>query len=96
MISRSRSGVAANSSHSYGLAMDLTLSDSDQDFNVREIKTGNAKNLMKYFGSPATKWMMANGASYNWHPYTNEPWHFEYNPPGLVEEIVTGAGLKLR
>ncbi|MFT7520427.1 MAG: hypothetical protein ACI9MC_002573, partial [Kiritimatiellia bacterium] len=79
---------ANNSSHSYGLAVDLLLSDRDQKFKVTEISTKNANNLMKYFGSPATKWMMANGARFNWHPYTNEPWHFEYNPPGLAKRIV--------
>lgn len=83
--------VAANSSHSYGVAIDLQLSDKSRDFKVTEIKTGDANNLMKYFGAPVTKWMMANGAKFGWHPYTNEPWHFEYNPEGRASEIVKGA-----
>jgi uncharacterized protein YcbK (DUF882 family) len=85
------SAVASNSAHSYGLAIDLKLSVEEEDFRVTEISTKNAKNLMKMFDSPVHKWMIANGAKFNWHPYANEPWHFEYNPEGMAAEIVAGA-----
>jgi lysozyme family protein len=88
---KNTAAVAANSSHSYGLAVDFELSDKEQGFRVSEIKTGDAKNLMKMFGSSAHKWVVANGARFDWHPYANEPWHFEYNPDGMAGEIVDGA-----
>ncbi|MFT7580306.1 MAG: hypothetical protein ACI9MR_001975 [Myxococcota bacterium] len=75
----------------YGLAIDLRLSVKSEKFRVKEIRTGDPKNLMKYCGSPVTKWMAANGARFNYHLYVNEPWHFEYNPAGMVSEIVAGA-----
>jgi hypothetical protein len=25
------------------------------------------------------------------HPYFNEPWHFEYNPEGMAAKMVAGA-----
>jgi hypothetical protein len=89
--------VASNSSHSYGLAMDLKLSvDKDhtadgEAFKVSEITTGDANNLMKYYKSSVTKWMLMNGAKFNFYPYMNEPWHYEYNPEGMAKEIIDGA-----
>jgi hypothetical protein len=89
--------VASNSSHSYGLAMDLRLSvDADhtadnEKFKVSEITTGDANNLMKYYKSSVTKWMVMNGAKFNFYPYQNEPWHYEYNPEGMAKEIIDGA-----
>jgi hypothetical protein len=35
--------------------------------------------------SPAHKWLFIHGAEYGWYPYQHEPWHFEYNPPGLKD-----------
>jgi hypothetical protein len=89
--------VASNSSHSYGLAMDLKLSvDKDhtadgENFKVTEISTKDANNLMKYYKSSVTKWMLMNGSRFNFFPYNNEPWHYEYNPEGMAREIIDGA-----
>ncbi|MBZ0232454.1 MAG: D-alanyl-D-alanine carboxypeptidase family protein, partial [Deltaproteobacteria bacterium] len=89
--------VASNSSHSYGLALDLKLSVDKEDsadgegFKVTEISTKDANNLMKYYKSSVTKWMLMNGARFNFYPYANEPWHYEYNPEGMAAEIIQGA-----
>ncbi|HUQ02634.1 MAG TPA: D-alanyl-D-alanine carboxypeptidase family protein [Kofleriaceae bacterium] len=89
--------VASNSSHSYGLALDLKLSvDKDQaedgdGLHVKEVTTGDVNNLMKYYKSSVTKWMLMNGARFGFYPYMNEPWHYEYNPEGMAKEIIAGA-----
>jgi LAS superfamily LD-carboxypeptidase LdcB len=89
--------VATNSSHGYGLAVDLQLSvdaahTSDRKaFRVSEVNTRDAGNLMKYYQSSVMKWMAQNGQKFNFHPYFNEPWHFEYNPEGMASKLVAGA-----
>jgi len=89
--------VATNSSHGYGLAIDLQLSvDSShtadgKSFKVSEVNTHDPANLMKYYQSSVMKWMAMNGQRFDFHPYENEPWHFEYNPDGMAADMVTGA-----
>ncbi len=96
-VSSNPYAVASNSSHSYGLAMDLRLSVDAADaqdgeaFGVKEITTGDVNNLMKYYKSSVTKWMLLNGAKFNFFPYMNEPWHYEFNPEGMADEIIQGA-----
>ena len=31
------------------------------------------------------KWLLLRGEGFGWYPYQNEPWHWEYNPPGFRE-----------
>jgi len=81
--------VASNSSHSYGLAMDLKL--SVEGYSVTETSTRNMTNFMRYYGSSVTKWMLVNCSKFGWFPYSNEPWHYEYNPEGMADEIIAGA-----
>ena len=92
--------VASNSSHSYGLALDLRLSvdheGTDDDLKVSEVSTSistkqSKTNFMDYYKSSVTKWMLVNGARFNFFPYQNEPWHYEYNPEGMAQEIIDGA-----
>ena len=96
-VSKNKYAVASNSSHSYGLALDLQLSvDTDHDhkgneFSVKETTTGDANNLMKYYKSSVLKWMLVNGAKFNFFPYQNEPWHYEFNPQGMADQIIAGA-----
>ena len=80
---------ASNSSHNYGLAIDLQL--SGEGLHVHECSTQDMTNTMKYYGSSVTKWMVANAAQFDFHPYAMEPWHYEYNPDGMAAEIVEGA-----
>jgi hypothetical protein len=89
--------VATNSSHGYGLAIDLQLSvdaahtADGKKFGVSETNTHDATNLMKYYQSSVMKWMAINGQQFDFHPYFNEPWHFEYNPEGMATKMVEGA-----
>lgn len=40
-------------------------------------------NLVRMYRSPVYKWMLLRARAFGWYPYRNEPWHWEYNPPGL-------------
>ena len=49
-------------------------------------KTGTSAkmgNIVRMYRSPVYKWMSLRGREFGWYPYRNEPWHWEYNPPGL-------------
>jgi len=89
--------VASNSSHSYGLAIDFSLSvDATQTstgkaYQVTDASTKDMNNFMKYYGSDVTKWLLVNAAKFDFYPYANEPWHYEYNPVGMADEIIAGA-----
>ena len=95
--SKNHFAVATNSSHGYGLAVDLQLSvdashtASGKAFHVSEVNTHDPANLMKYYQSSVMKWMAQNGQKFDFHPYFNEPWHFEYNPEGMAAKMVAGA-----
>jgi LAS superfamily LD-carboxypeptidase LdcB len=41
--------------------------------------------------SPVHKWLFLHAHEYNWHPYHNEPWHWEYNAAGLREMFVANV-----
>lgn len=89
--------VASNSSHSYGLAIDFSLSvdaaetSTGKAYQLTEASTKDMKNFMKYYGSNVTKWLLVNAAKFEFYPYANEPWHYEYNPEGMADEIIAGA-----
>lgn len=95
--SKNHYAVATNSSHGYGLAVDLELSvdashtAGGKAFRVSEVNTHDPANLMKYYQSSVMKWMAQNGQKFDFHPYFNEPWHFEYNPEGMAAKMVDGA-----
>lgn len=40
-------------------------------------------NLVRMYRSPAYKWMSLRAREFGWYPFRFEPWHWEYNPPGL-------------
>lgn len=73
--------VAAFSSHSLGLAVDVKMSGGDQHFS--EIQTHPMSNVFAMRSSAVHKWLVFRGAWFGWYPYGNEPWHWEYNPPGF-------------
>ncbi len=60
------------SAHHTGLALDLGL-----------YHLGNraAKRTLAY------RWLASHAADYGFYPYLPEAWHWEYNPPGLVEQL---------
>ncbi|HEX8070847.1 MAG TPA: DUF4157 domain-containing protein [Pyrinomonadaceae bacterium] len=41
--------------------------------------------------SPVHKWLFLHAHKYNFHPYHNEPWHWEYNVEGLRAQFVTNV-----
>jgi hypothetical protein len=73
--------VAAFSSHSLGLAVDVKMSGGSQHF--AEITTHPMSNVFAMRSSPVHKWLVFRGVWWGWYPYGNEPWHWEYNPPGF-------------
>ena len=56
-----------------------------EDFKVKETGTGSMPELVRMRESPVHKWLLLRGEEFGWYPYQNEPWHWEYNPPGFRE-----------
>jgi len=73
--------VASFSSHSLGLAIDFKLSHGD--LKVDETTTRPMAEVVRMRESPVHKWLLLRGEEFGWYPYQNEPWHWEYNPPGF-------------
>ena len=73
--------VASYSAHSLGLAMDLNLRTRGLR-DVDEVTT-RMTNTIRLLAAPAYKWMFEHGAEFGFFQYRNEPWHWEYNPPGF-------------
>jgi hypothetical protein len=86
--------VASFSSHSLGLAIDFEMSHRDQ-IQFKGISTRPMSELVRMRESPVHKWLVLRGEQFGWYPYQNEPWHWEYNPPGFREiywaEFPSGA-----
>jgi hypothetical protein len=76
--------VASFSSHSLGLAIDFKMSHREE-FTVMEASTRPMAELVRMRESPVHKWLVLRGEEFGWYPYQNEPWHWEYNPPGFRE-----------
>jgi D-alanyl-D-alanine dipeptidase len=76
--------VASFSAHSLGLAIDLKMSHGN-DFKIREISTRPMAEVVRMRESPVHKWLLLRGEEFGWYPYQNEPWHWEFNPPGFRE-----------
>lgn len=88
-LSRSRTAVAAFSSHNMGLGVDLDLVPG-----VREtFSTVPMPLIVERMQTAAHKWMLVHGPEYGWYPYRAEPWHFEFNPPGYRERFRAEFGL---
>src|SRR5262249_18469545 len=77
--------VAAFSSHTLGLAVDLNMSHGRLRF--AETSTRPFQNLVDMYKSPVHKWMFLRGEAHGWFPYRREPWHWEYNPPGFRDRL---------
>ena len=74
--------VASFSSHSLGLAIDFNMSHRD-DIKFKGLSTTPMSELVRMRESPVHKWLFLRGEQFGWYPYQNEPWHWEYNPPGF-------------
>lgn len=88
--------VASFSSHSLGLAIDFKMSYGD--LKVNETTTRPMSEVVLMRESPVHKWLLLRGEEFGWYPYQNEPWHWEYNPPGFRDifwgEFPGGAPLR--
>jgi hypothetical protein len=73
--------VASFSAHSLGLAIDFKLSQQGAEYP--EIGTSPMSDVIRMRESPVHKWLHLRGEEFGWYPYQNEPWHWEYNPPGF-------------
>ena len=81
---RNPNAVASFSSHSLGLAIDFDMSHRE-DIQFRGLSTRPMSELVRMRESPVHKWLLLRGEEFGWYPYQNEPWHWEYNPPGFRE-----------
>jgi D-alanyl-D-alanine dipeptidase len=79
---RNPNAVASFSSHSLGLAIDFNMSHRD-DIKFEGLSTRPMSELVRMRESPVHKWLVLRGEEFGWYPYQNEPWHWEYNPPGF-------------
>jgi len=79
-------------SHLIGLAADVKL---HVNAKTDPGKFGEASTMMPrmmdMLKSPVHKWIFKNGASYGFYQYRQEPWHWEYNPPGFRERFYANA-----
>ena len=73
--------VASFSSHSLGLAIDFKLSHGE--LKLDETATRSMSEVVRMRESAVHKWLLLRGEEFGWYPYQNEPWHWEYNPPGF-------------
>ncbi len=76
--------VASFSAHSLGLAIDFEMSHRDQ-IKFKGLSTRPMSELVRMRESPVHKWLLLRGEEFGWYPYQNEPWHWEFNPPGFRE-----------
>lgn len=74
--------VASFSSHSLGLAIDFDMSHRS-DIKFKALSTRPMSELVRMRESPVHKWLVLRGEEFGWYPYQNEPWHWEFNPPGF-------------
>jgi len=86
--SGNRSAIADFSSHNLGVAIDFRLSHGKQHF--KELRTTPMQSVVNMRESPVHKWLFLRGANFGWYPYHNEPWHWEYNPPGFQQKFREG------
>jgi LAS superfamily LD-carboxypeptidase LdcB len=84
-------------SHLIGLAVDVRLhvDEKADPQGFTETGTGNFPGMLGMMHSPVYKWIFMNGSKFSFYQYRQEPWHWEYNPPGFRERFYAKApGLK--
>jgi hypothetical protein len=74
------SAVACFSPHNLGLAIDLRMSHPARRYTETNTRMPNVVAMRE---SPVHRWMFLHGERFGFYPYQNEPWHWEYNPPGF-------------
>ncbi len=63
------------SPHHTGRAIDFSLGTRNDSANIPALRS-----------TLAYKWLVCNAARFGFTPYRNEPWHWEFNPEGVVPE----------
>jgi D-alanyl-D-alanine carboxypeptidase len=61
------------SPHHTGRAIDFYLGTPNDSANIAALR-----------GTPAYRWLVCNAGRFGFTPYAAEPWHWEFNPPGLI------------
>ena len=61
------------SPHHTGRAIDFYLGAPNDSANIAALR-----------GTFAYRWLGCNAARFGFTPYAAEPWHWEFNPPGLI------------
>ena len=64
--------LPGKSAHHTGFAVDLGL----YELGIRQGRK-----------TPEWAWLMQHAREFHFYPYLEEPWHWEFNPPGLVEHL---------
>lgn len=79
-------------SHLIGLAADVKLHvNAKKDPGTFAEGSTMMPRMMDMLKSPVHKWIFKNGASYGFYQYRQEPWHWEYNPPGFRERFYANS-----
>ena len=81
--SGNRRARAAFSSHNLGLAVDFSMSDEVRSYE--ETETFPMQGVVDMRESSVHRWLFLNAHRFGWYPYHDEPWHWEFNPPGFRE-----------
>ncbi len=71
------------SPHHSGRAIDFYLGGRNSSANVDNLRT-----------LPAYKWLVLHAEGCGFYPYSQEPWHWEYNPPAARPELEEEAWRK--
>jgi hypothetical protein len=66
------------------LAIDLAMSDGAKTF--AEPTTHPFSNVVGMRGSSVHKWMALYADAFGFFPFKQEPWHWEFNPPGFASK----------
>lgn len=72
-----RAGLAVNSPHFTGRALDLYVGG--------EPVSTNDQNRAIQVNTKVYQWLVKNAARFGFYPYFYEPWHWEYRPQSLVK-----------
>jgi zinc D-Ala-D-Ala carboxypeptidase len=67
-----RAGLAVNSPHFTGRALDIYVGG--------EPVSTNDRNRAKQVNTKAYQWLVKNAGRFGFYPYFYEPWHWEYRP----------------
>lgn len=65
-----RAGLAVNSPHFTGKALDLYVGG--------EPVSTDDRNRAVQTGTPVYRWLVKNAERFGFYPYFYEPWHWEY------------------